>query len=207
MLRSWLDIEEIRQFCPSREFFEKHARTIAISVAALALWAAFPILTIPVFGIALPLGAGWLLLKSMIEDRRLAAKRTQMERAAIDILRQAIDEKKIVSLPIQTRDKCVDTPLKIVRADESGIEASDPDRRISKAYPWSAINIEKLYRDLGLSEPGGEEASYSSRETGGSVVWFGGAKAGPDRASDLPAWRRYLDAAVNYLKSLRGDHA
>ena len=72
MLRSWLDVEEIRRFCPSREFFEKHA------------------LTIPVFGIALPLGAGWLLLKSMIEDRRLAAKRTQMERAAIEILRQAI---------------------------------------------------------------------------------------------------------------------
>ena len=206
MLRSWLDVEEIRQFCPSRQFFEKHARTIAISVAALALWAAFPILTIPVFGVALPLGAGWLLLKSMIADQRLAAKHTQMERAAIEILRQAIEEKKIVSLPIQSRDKCVDTPVKIIRADESGIEASDPNRRISKVYQWSRIDIEKLYRDLGLSEPGDEEASFFSRETGGSVVWFGGAKPGSDRDSDLPAWRRYLAAAVDYLKSLRRDH-
>ena len=72
MLRSWLDVEEIRRFYPSRQFFEKHA------------------LTIPVFGIASPLGAGWLLLKSMIEDRRLTAKRRQMARAAIEILRQAI---------------------------------------------------------------------------------------------------------------------
>ena len=205
MLWSWLDVEELRQFCPSRQFFEKHARTIAISVAALALWAAFPILTIPVFGIALPLGAGWLLLKSMIEDQRLAAKHTQMQRAAIEILRQAIEEKKVVSLPIQTRDKCVDTPLKIIRADERGVEGSDPNRRISKVYPWGSIDIERLYRDLGLSEPSGEEASFSSRETGGSVVWFGGAKPGTDRASDLPAWRRYLGAAVDYLKSLRAD--
>jgi hypothetical protein len=202
MLRSWLDVEEIRQFLPSRQFFEKHARTIAISVAALALWAAFPILTIPVFGVALPLGAGWLLLKSMIQDQRVAARHTQMERAAIEILRQAIEEKKIVSLPIQTRDKCVDTPLKILRADESGIQASDPNRRISKVYPWSRIDIEKLYRDLGLSEPGDEEASFSSPAMGGSVVWFGGANPG----SDLPAWRRYLQAAVDYLKSLRRDH-
>jgi hypothetical protein len=206
MLRSWLDIGEIRQFCPPRQFFEKHARTIAVSVAALALWAAFPILTIPVFGIALPLGAGWLLLKSMIVDQRLAAKHTRMERAAIEILRQAIEAKQIVSLPIQTRDKCVDTPLKITRADENGIEASDPNRRISKVYPWSRIDIEKLYRDLGLSEPGDEEASFSSRETEGKVVWFGGAKPGSHRASDLPAWRRYLDAAVDYLKSRLGDH-
>jgi hypothetical protein len=53
MLGSWLDVEEIKRFRPSRQFFETHARTIAISVAALALWAAFPILTIPVFGVAL----------------------------------------------------------------------------------------------------------------------------------------------------------
>jgi hypothetical protein len=201
MLRSWLDIEEIRQFCPSRQFFEKHARTIAISVAALALWAAFPILTIPVFGIALPLGAGWLLLKSMIEDQRLAGKRAQMERAAIEVLRRAIEEKKIVSLPIQTRDKCVDTSVRIVRADELGVEAVDPIRRISNVYPWSRIDIEKLHQGLGLSEPNGEEASISSRGTGGSVVWFGGAKS----ESDHPAWRRYLGAAVDYLKSLRAD--
>ena len=63
---------EIRRFYPSRQFFGKNA------------------LTIPVFGIASPLGAGWLLLKSMIEDRRLAAKRTQMTRAANEISRQAI---------------------------------------------------------------------------------------------------------------------
>lgn len=201
MLRSWLEVEELRQFCPSREFFVKHARTIAISVAALALWAAFPILTIPVFGIALPLGAGWLLLKSMIEDQRLAAKHREMERAAIEILRQAIEEKKVVSLPIQIRDKCVDTPLKITRADERGVEGSDPNRRISKVYPWSSVDIEKLYRDLGFSEPGGEEAMFSSQETGGSVVRF----PGTDRPLDLPAWRRYLGAAVDYLKSLRAD--
>ena len=206
MLQSWVDVEEIKRFLPSRQFFEKHARTIAISVAALALWAAFPILTIPVFGIALPLGAGWLLLRSMIEDQRLAAKRTQMERAAIGILRQAAEEKRIVSLPIQARDKCVDTPLKIIRADQSGIEASDPNRRISKVYPWSRIDIEKLYQDLGLSEPSSEEASFASGDEGGSVVRFRGARPRSERDSDLPTWRRYLDAAVDYLKSLRGDH-
>jgi hypothetical protein len=206
MLQSWVDVEELKRFLPSRQFFEKHARTIAIGVAALALWAAFPILTIPVFGIALPLGAGWLLLRSMIEDQRLAAKRTHMERAAIGILRQAAEEKRIVSLPIQTRDKCVDTPLKIIRADQSGIEASDPNRRISKVYPWSSIDIEKLYQDLGLSEPSSEEASFASGDTGGSVVRFRGARPRSERDSDLPTWRRYLDAAVDYLKSLRGDH-
>jgi len=34
---------------------------------------------------------------------------------------------------------------------------------------------------------------------------WGGAKPGSDRDSDLPAWRRYLDAAVDDLRSLRGD--
>ena len=63
MLRSWLDVEEIRRFYPSRQFFEKHA------------------LAIPAFGIASPLGAGWLLLKSVIEDRRLGA--TEMLRHTI----------------------------------------------------------------------------------------------------------------------------
>jgi hypothetical protein len=206
MLQSWLDVEEIKRFCPSRQFFEKHARTIAITVAALALWAAFPFLTIPVFGIALPLGAGWLLLRSMLEDQRLAAKRSRMERAAIEILRQASAEKQIVSLPIQTRDKCVDTPLKIIRVDESGIEASDPERRKSKVYPWSGINIEKLSQDLGLSEASSEETSFASRDAGGSVVWLGRAKPGRDRDLDVPAWRRRLETAVDYLKSLRRNH-
>jgi len=43
-----------------------------------------------VFCIASPLGAGWLMLKSMIEDRRRAAKGTQMTRAAIEISRHAL---------------------------------------------------------------------------------------------------------------------
>jgi hypothetical protein len=171
----------------------------------LALWAAFPILTIPVFGIALPLGAGWLLLKSMIKDQRLAAKRGLMERAAIETLRRAIGEKAIVSLPIQTRDKCVDTPVRIVRADESGVEAVDPNRRISNVYPWNRIDIEKLYQVLGLSgtEPDGEEASPFF---GGSIVRLGRPKAGLDGAPDHPAWRRYIDAAVHYLQSRREKH-
>lgn len=70
MSRSRLDVEKIRRFCPSRQFFDKHA------------------LTVPAFGVASPLGAGWLVLKSMIVDRRQAAKRTQTERAAIEISRQ-----------------------------------------------------------------------------------------------------------------------
>ena len=81
MLQSWVDVEELKRFLPSRQFFEKHARTIAIGVAALALWAAFPIPAIPVFGIAMPLGASWLLLKSMIEDQRSAARSRAAKRS------------------------------------------------------------------------------------------------------------------------------
>ena len=107
MLQSWVDVEEIKRFLPSRQFFEKHARTIAIGVAALALWAAFPILTIPVFGVALPLGAGWLLLRSMIEDQRLAAKRARRSgycaKRSLGRLRESAPRRPRIARHVQRR--------------------------------------------------------------------------------------------------------
>ncbi len=206
MLRSWLDFDQIKEFCPSRQFFVQHARSIAIGVAALALWAAFPILTIPVFGIALPLFAGWLLLKSMMEDQRAASKRARMERAAMVILRQAIEERKIVSLPVRSRDKSVDKAVRIVRVDERGIEAVDPTRRISNVYPWSGIELEELCKSLGLTEAGLNEEEFSPAADDRSVVvrWIGRAMAGSDDHAVESPWRRIQGAAAAFLKTLRG---
>jgi hypothetical protein len=206
MLRSWLDFDQIKEFCPSRQFFVKHARSIAIGVAALALWAAFPILTIPVFGIALPLYAGWLLVRSMMEDQRAASKRARMVRAAMVVLRQAIEEKKIVPLPIRTRDKSVDRVVRIVRVDERGVEAVDPIRRISNTYSWTGIDVEKLCQSFSLTEigPNGEEFSPPANGGGSVVRWIDRAMPGSDDLAVESPWRRILGAAAAFLKTLRG---
>ncbi|MGA8172763.1 MAG: hypothetical protein WB816_18285 [Methylocystis sp.] len=209
MSRLWLDVEAVRQLCPSRQFFKDHAWSIGLGMAALALWAAYPILTIPVFGIALPLGAGWLLVRSMMEDRQLASERARMESATIGALRRAIEEKTIVSLPVRTRDRIVDTPVRITRVDERGVDATDPNRRISTLYSWSRIDIEKLYRSLEAPsiEPNIPESSLAADDKNVVVGWFGAVKRRSDRVAPETSERGIFGAAANFVKSLRGNRS
>jgi hypothetical protein len=185
----------------------KHAWPIAIGVAALAIWAAYPILTIPVFGIAMPLAAGWLLLRSMIEDQQVASKRAQMERATIVTLRRAIEERTIVSLPIWTRDKSVERLVRIVRVDERGVEAVDPNRRISNAYAWRRIDVEKLHQSLGSvgAEPRGEQLSPLANDPSAGAGWLDRVAPGSDFGAVDSLWRRILRAAAAFVKALRRE--
>ncbi len=151
MTPSWLEFEQLRQFLPSRQFVVDHRRMIAGVLFALLVWAMFPILTIPVFGIALPLYAGWLTLKSMIADQQATSRREHIERATVRRLRLAKDEKEVLSIPLRVGDRIVSRRVRITRVDDMGITAVDPEKGISNAYPWKRIAMEELHDSLALS--------------------------------------------------------
>ena len=144
---------------------------IAGVLFALLVWAMFPILTIPVFGIALPLYAGWLTLKSMIADQQATSRREHIERATVRRLRLAKDEKEVLSIPLRVGDRIVSRRVRITRVDDMGITAVDPEKGISNAYPWKRIAMEELHDSLALSGIDGIDDEKEAPRPVGSSGW------------------------------------
>lgn len=158
MRRLRLNFGRMGRALPPRRFFVERVLPIGTAgVVVLALCLAYPILLIPIVGLALPLYAGGRTLKSLFDDRRKASELALLQRNAAVSLRQAIDEKRVINLPVLVNDSVTGLLVHIVRFDEHGIETIDPIRKQPASYSWNEIDLELLCQNLGeYIRPSGE---------------------------------------------------
>jgi len=148
MQRVWLIFCELGEALPIRRFLTEHALLVGVGVVILALCFAFPILLIPLLGLALPIYSGGLILKSMVDERREASEFARLQRNAAISLREAINEKRVVNLPVLGEASLSGLPVRVTRADEQGIETIDVATEQPASYSWNEINLELFCKNL-----------------------------------------------------------
>jgi hypothetical protein len=159
-----IDYERIKQVLPPIEFFKEHRRSIGAGIAALALLFLYPILLIPAFGIALPLYAGWLTLRSLLADRRIAAERQGIQRIVELYFRQAIADANPITLPVRENDDLVERSARVVEFDERRIELFDPIKLRNYSIAWDDIDLHVLYFNItGLEEFAGDKRTIMDK--------------------------------------------
>ena len=148
MQRFWPIFRELSDALPIRRFLTEHALLIGVGVVVLVFCFAYPILLIPLLGLALPLYAGGLTLKSMLDDRRKTSAFVCLQRNAAVSLRQAISEKKVVNLPLLGDASLLGLAVRLTGADDQGIETIDVVTKQPASYSWNEINLELFCRNL-----------------------------------------------------------
>lgn len=166
MQRLWPILQGISRELPIRQFLTEHALLIGVGVVILALCFAYPLLLIPLFGLALPLYAGGLTLKSMLDDRRKTSAFARLQRNAAVSLRQAISEKKVVNIPLLGDASLSGLAVHVTRADDQGIETIDVVTKQPASYSWNEINLELFCQNLAqhIRPPDVNDATEQSPE-------------------------------------------
>jgi hypothetical protein len=148
-MRRYLPIfRELSEAFPIRRILTEHALLIGVGVVVLVLCFAYPILLIPLLGLGLPLYAGGLILKSMFDDRREASEFGLLQRSAAIALREAINEKCVVNLPVVGDASLSGLAVRVTGADDRGIETIDVVTKQPASYSWNEINLELFCQNL-----------------------------------------------------------
>jgi hypothetical protein len=142
MQRFWSTFRELSEALPIRRILTEHALLIGVGVVVLVLCFAYPKLLIPLLGLGLPLYAGGLILKSMFDDRREASEFALLQRNAAIALREAINEKTVVNLPVLGDTSLSGLAVRVTGADDQGIETIDVVTKQPARYSWNEINLE-----------------------------------------------------------------
>lgn len=148
MRRLRLNFSGMSQTLPPQRFFAEHALLIGAGAVILGLSFAYPILLIPLLGLALPLCAGGLILKSMLDERREASEFALLQQKAAISLREAINEKRDVNLPVLGDANLSGLTVRIIHADDQGIETINVATKQPVSYSWNEINLELFCQNL-----------------------------------------------------------
>jgi phosphatidate phosphatase APP1 len=105
-------------------------------------------LLIPLLGLGLPRYAGGLILKSMFDDRSEASEFALLQRNAAIALREAINENRVVNLPVLGDASLAGLTVRVTRADDQGIETIDVVTKQPASYSWNEINLELFCQNL-----------------------------------------------------------
>jgi hypothetical protein len=195
MERLHLNLRQIREVLPSRKLLEQHALLLGFAIVGLTLLVVYPVLTIPVFGIGLPLYAGWLTLKSLLADRQKATKRQLMQRTVELYLQQAIADHALIALPVKENGNTVESAANVTRFDQRDIELFDPVRTRNFSVSWTDIDIPALHYHLTGSKEPLPAKDASLNKVGLAYIWLQsvwvkGLQLSSSSFSSLAGWFR-----------------